>query len=69
MIQIELKKLVSRLSFSFLVKRLVTEITGLKEASSLKKRVPVGDWIPGKCLCKLDIQLHSNFSLEAQRML
>ena len=66
MIQIELKKLVSKLSFSCFVKRLVTEITGLKEASSLKKCAPVGDWIPGTCLCRLDIQLHSNFSLEAQ---
>ena len=49
MIQIELKKLVSKLLFSFFVKRLVTEITGLKEASSLKKCAPVGDWIPGTC--------------------
>ena len=67
MIQIELKKLVSKLLFSFFVKRLVTEITGLKEASSLKKCAPVGDWIPGTCLCRLYIQLHSNISLEAQR--
>ena len=58
------KKLVSKLLFSFFVKRLVTEITGLKEASSLKKCAPVGDWIPGTCLCRLDIQLHSNFSLD-----
>ena len=62
-------KKVSKLSFSFFVKRLVTEITGLKEASSLKKCAPVGDWIPGTCLCRLDIQSHSNFSLEAQRKL
>ena len=32
MIQIELKKLVSKLSSSFFVKRLVTEITGLKDS-------------------------------------
>ena len=67
MIQIELKKLVSKLLFSFFVKRLVTGITGLKEASSLKKCAPMEDWIPGTCLCRLDIQLHINFSLEAQR--
>ena len=41
------------------MKRLVTEITGLKEASSLKKCAPVGDWIPGTCLRRLDTQLHS----------
>ena len=45
MIQIELKKLVSYdLVFS---KRLVTEITGLKEASSLKKCAPVSLWETG----------------------
>ena len=69
MIQIELKKLDSKLLFSFFVKRLVTEITGHKEASSLKKCAPVGDWIPGTCLCRLDIQLHSNFSLKDQLFL
>ena len=49
-------KKVSKLSFSFFVKRLLMDITGLKEASSLKKCAPVGDWIPGTCLCRLDIR-------------